>query len=65
MPGPIQSKLFPGRGQSVVAPSELWEPPEETGTAEATEMQLPPGVPVPWELQLPAQPGNALGLYPP
>lgn len=68
MPASVWSKLFPGRDQSVVVLLELRKPPEQAGTAEATgdpEMLLPPGVPVPWELQLPAQPGDALGLFPP
>lgn len=61
MPAPVLSKLFLGRGRSVVTLSELGKPPKQAGTAEATgdpEMLLPPGVPVPRELQLlPAQPG--------
>lgn len=68
MPAPVRSKLFLGRDQSVVVLLELGEPPEKSGTAEATgdpEMLLSPGVPVPWELQLPAQPRNALGLFHP
>lgn len=65
MPAPPRSKLFPGRDQSVVALLELREPPKEAETTGDPEMLLPPGVPVPWELQLlPAQPGNALGLFP-
>lgn len=65
MPAPVLSKLFLGRGRSVVALSELGEPPKQAGTAEATgdpEMLLPPGVPVPRELQLlPAPPGVRWG----
>lgn len=36
-PARVWSKLFPARGQSVVAVLKLGEPPKEAGTAEATE----------------------------